>query len=250
MTFKEQKPEPVTENRGIFHTTHWSVVWQAREPGSQEAADALEKLCSTYWPPLYGYIRREGYGVAEAQDLTQEFLSRFVHREWLGHLQEQRGKFRCFLLTFLKHFLSDERDRARAQKRGGGRIFVPLDAYEAEERDAMTPSNGLSADQIYDRRWAAAVMFQAAKKLEAEYARRGKAALFERLKDLQPNEHGAQSYAELGAALGMTEQAFKNAVHTFRHRYAEFLRREIAETVMDPSQVEEELRHLLELFAG
>ncbi len=231
-------------------TTHWSVVLSAREKDSPDSEAARERLCRTYWPPLYHYLRREGHSPHDAQDLTQEFLSRFLHREWLDHLHDQRGKFRSFLLTFLKHFLSDERDRANAQKRGSGQPLISIDACEAEERDALDPVDGLSADQLYDRRWARAVMDEAARRLREEYTARGKTELFEQLKDLQPGEHGASSYAEIGAALGLTEQAMKNAVHSFRRRYGELLRDEIAQTVETTTEVEAEVRHLMQVFSS
>ncbi len=230
-------------------TTHWSVVLRARDKDSPDSDAARERLCRTYWPPLYHFLRREGHSAHDAQDLTQEFLSRFLHRDGLDHLQDQRGKFRSFLLTFLKHFLSDQRDHANAQKRGGGQQLISLDACEAEERDALGPVDGLSADQLYDRRWARAVMDEAARRLREEYTARGKSELFEQLKDLQPGEHGARSYAEIGAALGLTEQAMKNTVHSFRRRYGELLRDEIAQTVDEPAEVEAEVQHLMQIFA-
>ncbi len=241
---------PLTTPAGrVFVTTHWSVVLRAREKDSPDSQAARERLCRTYWAPLYAYIRRSGHKVEDAQDLTQEFLSRFLQGDGLDHLEDQRGKFRSFLLTFLKHFLSDERNRANAQKRGGGQQFISFDACGAEERDALGPVDGLSADQIYDRRWARAVMDEAARRLREEYAKRGKTGLFEQLKDLQPGEHGARGYAEIGAALGLTEQALKNAVHSFRRRYGELLRDEIAQTVDDPGQVEAEVQQLKQSFA-
>jgi RNA polymerase sigma-70 factor (ECF subfamily) len=169
-------PEPAGR---VFVTTHWSVVLRAREKDSPDSAAARERLCHTYWPPLYHYLRRNGHSTHDAQDLTQEFLSRFLHREWLDHLQDQRGKFRSFLLTFLKHFLSDQRDLANALKRGGGQTWISLDACEAEERDALGPVDGLSADQIYDRRWARAVMDEAAARVRAELFAGRKTQLFE-----------------------------------------------------------------------
>jgi len=235
---------------GVFATTHWSVVLAAKRSDGLLADDALERLCRIYWPPLYAFIRREGYDAHEAQDLTQEFLSRFVQKEWLGHLQDQRGKFRSFLLTFLKHFLADQRVRASAQKRGGGQPLLSLDACEAEEREALGPVDDLSADQLYDRSWARAVMDETARRLREEYAARGRTALFEQLKELQPGEHGERSYAQIGATLGLTEQAVKNAVHCFRRRYGELLRDEIAQTVDGPGEVESELQHLKKVFAG
>src|SRR6185436_8995698 len=124
---------------GVFNTTRWSIVWRARAEDSAVSAEAREKLCRAYWAPLYAYVRRDGHRPHDAQDLTQEFLSSFLHHDGLEHLKDQRGKFRSFLLTFLKHFLSDQRDRARAQKRGGGQALISIDAYEAEEREFIEP---------------------------------------------------------------------------------------------------------------
>jgi RNA polymerase sigma-70 factor (ECF subfamily) len=234
---------------GHFTATHWSLVLAAREKDTPSAAAALERLCHNYWPPLYAYIRRDGHSVEDAQDLTQEFLSRFLHRDGLDQLKDQNGKFRSFLLTCLKHFLSDQRDRANAQKRGGGQTPIALDAYEAEERDAFEPADGMTPDQVYERRWACAVMDAATRRLREEYARLGKTDLFEQLKDLQPGEHGEKSYAEIGAALGLSEQAMKNARHAFNRRYAKLLREEIGQTLEDSDELEAEVQHLMQVFA-
>jgi RNA polymerase sigma-70 factor (ECF subfamily) len=237
------------ENAQWFATTHWSVVLAARDGEEHASSAALERLCRTYWPPVYAFLRRDGHNAEDAQDLTQEFLSRFVHREWLDHLQDRRGKFRSFLLTFLKHFLSEQRGRANTQKRGGGKMFVSIDACEEEERAISECIDGETADQIYDRRWVREVMVQAVRELREEYVAKGQEALFDAIKDLQPGEHGAQSYSELGAALGMSEPAIKNAVHRFRRHYSELLRTQIAQTLTDPSQVDEEIRYLLQVFS-
>jgi RNA polymerase sigma-70 factor (ECF subfamily) len=248
MAASESTP-PSDPSGRAFVTTHWSVVLSAQEKDSPNSAAARERLCRIYWAPLYHYLLRDGHSRHDAQDLTQEFLSRFLHRDGLDHLHDQRT-FRSFLIKFLKNFLSDERSRANAQKRGGGKQLIPLDAYEAEEREALGPVDGLSADQIYDRRWAQAVMDEAARRLRDEYAKRGKTELFDQLKDLQPGEHGEKSYAEIAAAFGLTEQAFKNAVIRFRRRYAELVRDEIAQTVEAPDEIEAEVQHLKRVFAG
>lgn len=233
----------------VFVTTHWSVVLRARDKDSPDSEAARERLCRTYWPPLYHYLRREGHSPHDAQDLTQEFLSRFLHRDGLDHLQDQRGKFRSFLLTFLKHFLSDQRDRANAQKRGGGQQLISLDACAAEERDALGPVDGLSADQLYDRRWAQAVMAEAARRLREEYAANGKAALFDELKDIQPGERGESSYAEIGARLGLAKGTIASAVHRLRKRHREIVREEIAHTVARPEEIDDEIRNLLAVLS-
>jgi RNA polymerase sigma-70 factor (ECF subfamily) len=233
---------------GVFQTTRWNIVLAAKNGASPEATVALEELCRTYSPAIYAYLRRIGYAVEDAQDLTQEFLSRFVHREWLHHLEGQQGKFRSFLLTFLKHFLSDERRRANALKRGGGRLLISLDACQAEARDLMIPATDLTPDQVYERRWAQAVMTRALDRLRADYTRRGKLMLFQQLTDLQPGEGESTSHAQIAAALGMTVPAIKSAALAFRRRYAECMRREVAETVLDPREVGEELEHLVQIF--
>jgi RNA polymerase sigma-70 factor (ECF subfamily) len=232
-----------------FATTHWSVVLTAKGAPSPNADAALEQLCQTYWSPLYAYIRREGYDQAQAQELTQEFLSRLVHREWLNRLESERGKFRSFLLTFLKHFLANQRRLAKAQKRGGELVFIPLDGYADEERDSLAPARGLTPDQAYDKRWARAVMVEAVRKLREEYVARGKTALFDSIQHVHPGEHGERNYASLGAELGMSEQALKSAVHSFRRRHREILRQEIAQTVSNRQELEEEIRHFIQIFS-
>jgi len=240
--------EPPTSNQW-FVTTHWSVVLAAKNGDSPNASAAMERLCRAYWRPIYAFIRRDGYRVEDAQDLTQEFLARLLAKDYLDHLHHQRGKFRSFLLTLVKHFLSDYRDRVRALKRGGDRTFVSLDQALEEERAAVGPVDGLTADQIFERRWAATLLAQAAERLRQEYAGEGRAALFEQLKDLQPGERGNQTYAELGVQLGMSEAAIKSAMHRLRRRHQVILREEIANTVAGPEEVDEEIRHLLAVLA-
>ena len=233
---------------GVFHTTHWSLIMIAKGRDGEKAEAALNKLCGTYWPAVYTFVKGKGYNADDAQELTQEFFTRLAHKEWLNHLKHQDGKFRCFLLTFLKHFLSDERDRANAQKRGGGKPLISIDAYEAEDREFNLPAKGLSPDEAFDQRWLLSVMKEATAKLEEHYRKRGKQALFNELKDLQPGKHGEKSNAQIGAALGMTEQAVKNARKDFNDRYAELLRQEIAETISDPAELDAEMKHLMQAF--
>jgi RNA polymerase sigma-70 factor (ECF subfamily) len=234
---------------GVFATTHWSVVLAAKESNTPGADEAMEKLCRAYWPPIYAYIRRERHNATDAQDLTQEFFARLLAKDYLQHLRHQEGKFRSFLLTILKHFLSDERDKAGAQKRGGGKTFVSLDETSAEERYLDAPVNGLSPDQMFDRRWAQRVMERALTRLREEYVAGGKGALFEQLKDIQLGEHGETSYAEIGARLGMAEGAVASAVHRLRKRHREILRKEIAQTVARPEEIDQEIRNLLAILS-
>jgi len=226
-----------------FSTTHWSVVLAARQSGAAGTADALEKLCRTYWPPLYAYIRREGHDATEAQDLTQDFFARLLTKEYLRRLQQEAGKFRSFLLAYLKNFLSEQRRKAGAQKRGGGRVFVSLDDPAGEDGYRLEPVDDLTPDQVFERRWAQTVLQTALNRLGVEYAARGQAALFELLQDYQPRESGGKSYAQLGHDLGMTEAAVKSSVQRMRCRHRELLREEVAHTVTHPDEIDEELRH-------
>lgn len=232
---------------GWFATTHWSVVLAAKQ-GDAAQADALEKLCRTYWPPLYAYIRREGHDASAAQDLTQEFFARLLARDYLQRLQREKGKFRSFLLAYLKNFLSEQRRKAGAQKRGGGCVFVSLNEPAGEEGYLHEPVDELTPDQVFERRWAQTVMQTALDRLREEFVTRDQGALFELLQNYQPHEPGGRTYAQLGEDLGMTEAAVKSAVQRMRQRHREMLREEIAQTVTRPEEIEEELRHFRALL--
>jgi RNA polymerase sigma factor (sigma-70 family) len=231
-----------------FATTHWSVVLAARDGESPGASEALNELCRAYWPPLYAYIRRQGHDIAEAQDLTQEFFARLLERAYLSRFDQQRGKFRSFLLAYVKHFLSEERDKARAQKRGGGRRLLSLDAAEGEEGYVSEPVDELTPEQIFERRWVQTLLQRAFDCLAAEYVKADKAALFEALKDFQPRQPGSLTYAQIGARLGTTEAAVKSGMQRLRLRHREILREEIAQTVTSAKDVEEEIRHMREVL--
>ena len=233
---------------GVFHTTHWSVVLAAREGIGPQSEAALEQLCRTYSPALYAYLRRAGHGREDAQDLTQDFLSQFVQKEWLERLQDQRGRFRSFLLTFLQNFLSDQQRRSDTVKRGGSVLLLSLEECEEWEDEALTAEE-LTPEQMFDRRWAQTVMARALESLHVWYVKQGQLALFEQLRDLQPGEHGPRSHAEIAAGLGINVEALNTAAQRFRRRYAEHLRREVAQTVLDPQEVQAELRQLVEAFA-
>ncbi|MEK7675189.1 MAG: sigma-70 family RNA polymerase sigma factor [Verrucomicrobiota bacterium] len=233
-----------------FATTHWSVVLAAQAAHTPQAAKALEKLCRTYWYPLYAYVRREGSSALDAQDLTQEFFARLLEKNYLGQVAREKGKFRSFLLAALRHFLADQRDRARAVKRGGGADCISLDAQTAEERYRLEPADELNPEKIYERRWAMTLLDQVLRHLEAEFAATGKRPLFEHLKVFLLDEKGVGSYAETAARLEMTEGALRVAVHRLRQRYGELFRNEIAHTVARPDEIEEEVRHLLRVLSG
>ena len=227
-----------------FTTTHWSVVLTA-QGRSPRADEALEKLCRTYWWPLYGFVRRSGYRPEEAQDLTQSFFALLLERRDLDMVRREKGRLRSYLLVSLKNFLAKARRRELTIKRGEGRALVPLDELLARERADLEPSDNLTADKIYERRWALTLLEQVLARLENEYRAAGNARLFDCLKDFLSDEPGHQSQAEIAAQLGMTENAVKQAFHRLRQRYRELLRDEIAQTVAAPGDAEDELRHFI-----
>jgi len=227
-----------------FATTHWSVVLaaQGRSPAAQEA---LEKLCRGYWRPLYEFVRRQGCGPEEAEDLTQGFFALFLERRDLDGVRREKGRLRSYLLVSLKHFLANERHRAMAVKRGEGRRLIPLEELRSCARANLEPADTLSPDRIYERRWALTVLEQVFARLKNEYRAAESAPLFDRLKELLAGESGQPSQAKIAGELGMTENAAKQAFHRFRHRYQLLLREEIAHTVAVPGDIEDELRHLI-----
>ena len=233
-----------------FATTHWSVVLAAGHDSAPGAREALEKLCRTYWYPLYAYIRRRGYNAADAQDLTQEFFTRLLGKNYPSQADPAKGKFRSFLLLRLNHFLADEHDRAKTQKRGGGQIFISLDEQSPEDRYCLEPADELSPEKIFERRWAQTLLDQAIARLEAEFVAAGKAEIYEVLSAFQPGEQNALSYAEAAARLAVSESAVKSMIHRMRQRHRELVREEIAQTVSTAAEIDEELRHLIAVIAG
>jgi len=227
-----------------FVTTHWSVVLtaQGESPAAQEA---LEKLCRTYWRPVYSFVKRQGIGPDEAEDLTQGFFSLLLERRDFDAVRKEKGRLRCYLLTSLKHFIASEQRRAMTLKRGKGQRLIPLEELTGPERSEMEPVDPLSADRLYERRWALTLMEQVLRRLKDEYCTAGNAVLFDSLKQLLPDEPGTQSRAEIASQLGMTDNALRQAFHRFRHRYQLLLREEISHTVAVASDVEDELRHLI-----
>jgi RNA polymerase sigma-70 factor (ECF subfamily) len=230
-----------------FGTTHWSVVLAARGE-SAAAQEALEKLCRTYWWPLYGFVRREGYKPEEAQDLTQAFFARLLERRDLETVRQERGRLRSYLLASMRNFLSKARHREMTIKRGEGRPLVSLEDLLERERADQEPAHKLSADRIYERRWALTLLEQVLTRLRAEYEAAGKLPLFDRLKELLAGDSGQPSQAEIAAEMRMTENAVKQAFHRMRHRYRQLLEEEIAHTVAAPDDVEDELRHFIAIL--
>jgi RNA polymerase sigma factor (sigma-70 family) len=230
-----------------FVTTQWSVVLAAQER-SPAAEAALEKLCRTYWWPLYGFVRRQGSSPEEAQDLTQGFFAMLLERRDFQSVRREKGRLRSYLLVSLKNFLAKAHRREMAVKRGEGQSLVPLDELLARERADLEPADNLSADKIYERRWALTLLEQVLARLEDEYRAAGNAPLFEQLKELLADEPDRPSQADIAAGLGMTENAVKQAFHRLRQRYRELLQEEIANTVAAPGDIEDELRHFISVL--
>jgi RNA polymerase sigma-70 factor (ECF subfamily) len=228
-----------------FDTTHWSVVTLAGQSESPQSAAALEKLCRSYWPPLYAFIRRNGYSEADAQDLTQEFFARFLEKNQFESVDPRKGKFRTFLLASLTHFLSNQRDRARALKRGGGQKIISFEEIQAENQRYLEPVSELSPDKLFDVRWATTVLERALAELRREMADEGKAAHFDALKSFLTADPGDGEYAAAAATLGATAQSVAVMVFRMRQRYREMVRTEVAHTVCNPLEVDEEMSHLL-----
>ena len=227
-----------------FGTTHWSVVLAAGHRSSSNSDQALSELCQTYWYPLYAYVRRRINDFHETQDLTQEFFTRFLEKEYLKDVDPERGKFRSFLLAAMKHFLSKERKRARARKRGGGRASISLDFQAAEGKYRLEPTDVMTPERLYERRWALTLLEQVVARLQHELAAAGKPALFERLKVFLTSKQDSPPYRQVADQLGMTEGAVRVAVHRLRRRYRELMMEQIAQTVSNPEEIDDELRQL------
>ena len=243
---------PSTQNgAAAFTTTHWSVVLTA-QGDSPAAQAALEKLCRTYWWPLYGFVRREGYSPEEAQDLTQGFFALLLERRDLDAVRREKGRLRSYLLTSLRNFLGKAHRREMTVKRGEGRALVPLEELIARERTDLEPVDTLSPERIYERRWALTLLEQVLARLAEEYRATGPEAaeLFGRLKKMLTDEPGRPSQAEVAQELGMNENAVKQAFYRLRQRYRLLLHEEIAHTVAVPGDVEDELRHFIAILQG
>ncbi len=227
-----------------FASTRWSLVLAARRGDAPDADAALAALCQTYWYPLYAYARRRGYRAEEAQDLTQGFFAQLIDKHYLDAADSERGRFRSFLLTAFKRFLSKERHHAQAEKRGGGRRILPLDFERGESRFLLEPATTATAESIYERQWALTLLERVMAQLRDEFDQAGQHDGFEQLKVFLTGESGAPSYRDVAGALGMTEGAVKVAVHRLRRRFRAVVLTEIAQTVAAPADVDDELRQL------
>jgi RNA polymerase sigma factor (sigma-70 family) len=236
---------PITQTGAVaFTTTHWSIVLAARGP-SPAAEKALEKLCRTYWRPLYGFVRRRGVRPEEAKDLTQGFFALLLERRDINAVRKEKGRLRSYLLTALKNFLTNEHNRAMAIKRGQGQHLIPLDDLRERERVGFEQADTLAADQIYERRWALSMLDQVLARLGDEYRAAGNTPLFDRLQKSLTDEPDRPSPADIAHEFRMTESAVRQASYRLRQRYRQLLREEIAHTVLGPGDIEDELRHLI-----
>ena len=228
-----------------FPTTRWTLVVDAGDPQRKDARSALVSLCENYWYPLYAYLRRRGYAADQAQDLTQEFFMRVLEGRYLDRADQEKGRFRSFILTSLKFFAADEQDRQRAQKRGGGAVvsFEFSSGESGEERYQREPGHDETPERIFERRWALSMLERVMERLRDEFVQHGRPENFERMKVFLLGQSEAP-YAALAREMNTSEGALKVAIHRLRKRYRELFRQEIADTVADPAEVESELRYL------
>lgn len=233
-----------------FATTQWSLVLAAGQPGSAGAEEALARLCSLYWYPVFAFVRRRGHTSDEAQDLTQGFFTRLIEKGDLEDADRSRGRFRSFLLTACQHFLSNERDHAHAKKRGGGILPISIDVAAAEGRYERALAHSETPERLYERQWCLTLLAAVLDDVREDYEAAGKADLFDRLKDFLTGDEEAGSHADAARDLGMTAAAVKVAVHRLRRRYREALRRRVADTVETDQDVDDEIRHLLQTVGG
>jgi DNA-directed RNA polymerase specialized sigma24 family protein len=236
--------EPIFACSGRFATTCWSVVVAAQDVNAPSAKLALASLCQAYWYPLYSFIRRQGHAAADAEDLTQGFFSQLVEKDLLGQVDRSKGKFRSFLLAACTHFLANQRDHARAWKRGGRSNAIALDLAAAEARFSKEMSNSRTPERLFARRWGLTLLETVLDRLREDYAAKGKGLLFETLRICLLGEKGKACSESMAAELGMTAGALRVAVHRLRQQFREVLREEIGRTVDGPDQIEEEIRDL------
>jgi len=235
--------------RNEFLTTRWSVVLAAGDREAPESGRALADLCESYWYPLYAFARRKGRGPEEAGDLTQGFFAELLEKDFVRAADPERGRFRAFLLTAFKRYLIDEREKERAQKRGGGRRPLPLDFDDGEKRFSREPSHDLTPEREFERRWALLLLERVLDRLGHEMEKAGREEQYAELRPFLTAAADTPRYAEVAARLRTTEGAVKVSVHRIRRRYRDLLRREIAETVSSPEEVEDEIHHLLTALA-
>lgn len=240
---------PLAGNRQ-FATTQWSVVLAAGDVSGQAARDALARLCEAYWYPLYAYVRRRVDDSHEAQDLTQAFFTHLFEQHAIGRADRSRGRFRAFLLTALKNFLANEWDKRRTLKRGGGRCELSLDYESGETRFQIEPADTMTPEKLYERHWILTLLDHVLERLRNELAEAGKGAQFDQLKVALIGEATAEQYNRAAGTLGITAAAAKQAAYRMRKRYRELFRAEVARTVADNAEVDEEIGRLMEVLSG
>ncbi len=246
MDAKGSPDAPSPNGSAQFATTQWNVVLAAGAASNTDARDALEQLCTQYWYPLYAYVRRRVDDVDEAQDLTQAFVAHLLEKQTIGRADPNRGRFRAFLLTALKHFLANEREKTRAAKRGGKVAILSLDWEAGETRFQIEPSHSQTAEQLFERRWVLALLEQVVNQLRCEYGERGQETHFEQLKAALTGEMSAAQYELAARQLDISPAAAKQAAYRLRKRYREQLRRAVAQTIADERDVDDEIRRLFE----
>jgi RNA polymerase sigma factor (sigma-70 family) len=234
--------------RNEFPTTSWTLVVAAGDPRHQDCRDALTRLCEHYWCPVYSYVRRRGHTEEEAQDLTQDFFVRILEGRYLDRADPNLGRFRSFLLNSCKFFLADQADRARAQKRGSGAI-LPFEVASGEERYRFEPLDNETPEHVFERRWALMLLERAVSCLRDEFTRHGSAGDFEKIKVFILGQ-AEVPYSELARGMGTTEGGLKVAIHRLRKRYRVLFRREIADTLADPGEIDSEIRFLFSALKG
>lgn len=232
-----------------FATTSWTQVLAAREAPSSESRQAFEGLCSAYWYPLYAFVRRQGHGPEESRDLTQGYFAQLLEKGYLEDFDPSLGRFRVFLKASVKNYLSKERDKARAWKRGGQARIISLDSNEVEGRYRYEPVDRLTPEEIFERRWALTILERVLGRLRLELEEADHGQEFEKLKGYLTGGESKVPYREVAAELGTTEAAVRTSVHRLRQRFGKLLRQEIAETVSSPNEVDDEMRHLLQVLA-
>ena len=240
----------ISSEKNRFATTHWSVIVGAGDSASPEVDASLEKLCRTYWPAIYAYVRRQGRSRSEAADLTQSYFARFLQKQYLKDVDRSKGKFRSFLLKSLNHFLVDEWRRDRAQKRGGSQLALSLDTEDWEKNFGHELKSDITPEKLFERRWALALFDEALSRLRDELVKSGKEREFDLLKEFLGQSSTDGSYSDAAGKLGLNENTVAVRVHRLRRRYAQLVREEVARTVVGTDDIDTELNHLLNVICG
>ncbi len=250
MVYEGNGKESTSRNSAQFATTHWSTVLAAGDSASPGSREALEKLCRTYWYPLYAFVRRKDHSPEDAKDLTQAFFERFLEKHYLRDVLAEKGRFRTFLLTALQRFLSDQFDRSTAAKRGGGLPTFTLEAVQAEAQFDQAAASLHTPEALFDRAWAETVVQNSVERLRAEYEADGQRPLFHGIKCYLSKPANREAYTATGRGLDMSADAVAMAVVRLRRRYRAMVRAEVANTVATPAEIENEMRYLVELLTG